>query len=469
MKSITVSLCIFFSSVLCFSQAYIIEQPLTGVNQPVDFAFFPGTSKVFVNLKLSSTRVYDLSTNTQVSIFWNFTDTLNSNFERGVLGVCVDPNFASNRYVYVYYVHSNPPNSNTNQRIRIVRFTENNNLGTNSFLVLDHPVTTTPPGNHFGGIIRFRPSDPNRIYFVIGEIASSSNAQLLTNPYGKVLRINRDGTIPTDNPFYDDGNPYTGNDDRIWTYGLRNSFGFCFSPINDSLYESENGANTYDECNIIIKGRNYGWPSCEGFCSPYNPAYKQPLCVFPTPLPALAGILVYNGTQMPWLNNKLIVGSNNSNGNSYIYQCNFNGTNDSVVSKSLLFNLPQITTILQGTDGYIYAMNGGYTSNGKIYRIRPDNTGIINNNGPAEFVLEQNYPNPFNPSTSIKYSVAKSSYVVIKIYDILGHELRTLVNESKLPGNYDVDWDGSDYPTGIYVYRLFAGDFKDERKMVLLK
>src|SRR5437870_2956389 len=148
MKSIIISLFILFGSPFCFGQAYIIEQPLTGLNQPVDFAFFPGTSKVFVNLKLSSTRVYDLSNNTQVSVFWNFTDTLNSNFERGVLGVCVDPNFTTNRYVYVYYVHSNPPNTNTNLRIRIVRFTENNNLGTNPLIILDHPVTTSPPGNH---------------------------------------------------------------------------------------------------------------------------------------------------------------------------------------------------------------------------------------------------------------------------------------------------------------------------------
>jgi hypothetical protein len=193
------------------------------------------------------------------------------------------------------------------------------------------------------------------------------------------------------------------------------------------------------------------------------------MVVFPTQLPALTGILVYNGAQMPWLNNKLIVGSNNTNPNSYIYQCNFNATNDSIVSKSLLFNLNQITTILQGTDGFIYAMNGGYTTTGKIYRIRPDNSGIINSNFPAEFMLEQNYPNPFNPKTSIKYSVAKSSYVVIKLYDLLGNELQTLVSENKVPGNYKIEWDASGYPSGVYVYRLYAGSFRDEKKLVLIK
>ncbi len=471
MKSITISFFILLSTTLCFPQAYIIEQPLTNLYRPTEFAFIPGTTRVIVTHKETSARIYDLSNNTLVSIFWTFTDSLNNLFERGVLGVCVDPNYSTNHYIYIYYVHSMPPNSSTNQRIRIVRFTENNNLGTNPFLVLDHPVSGSPPGNHFGGIIRFRPTDPNRIYFDIGEIATSSNAQQLTNPYGKMLRINKDGTIPTDNPFWDDGNPYTGNDDRIWTYGLRNSFGFCFSPVNDSLYESENGANSYDECNKISKGLNYGWPNCEGFCSPYNPLYKNPMVVFGNPgtLPAVTGIMVYNGTQMPWLNNKLIVGSNNTNANSYIYQCTFNVTNDSVISKSLLFNLPQITTILQGTDGYIYAMKGGYTTTGIIYRIRPDNTGIINSNLPAEFNLEQNYPNPFNPNTSIRYYVGKSSYVIIKLYDVLGHELHTLMSENKLPGNYELEWDASDYPSGVYIYKLLSGDFMSEKKMVLIK
>jgi hypothetical protein len=86
-----------------------------------------------------------------------------------------------------------------------------------------------------------------------------------------------------------------------------------------------------------------------------------------------------------------------------------------------------------------------------------------------EFSLEQNYPNPFNPSTKIKYSVPLSSNVIIKSFDILGNELETLVNEDKPAGNYEVEFNGSGLPSGIYFYRIEAGEFVETKKMILLK
>lgn len=468
MKKILILFLFATSSMALLAQNYIIEQPLTGLSNPTDFALIPGTSKVIVTHKLTSARIYDLATNTQVSIFWTFTDSLNNNFERGVLGVALDPDFNTNRYVYIYYVHSNPPNTSTNQRIRIVRFTENANVGTNPYLVVDHLVSGSPAGNHFGGIIRFNPGDPQKLFYVTGEIATSSNAQLLTNPYGKMLRVNKDGTIPTDNPFYDDGNPLTGNDDRIWSYGLRNSFGFCFSPINDSIYEAENGANTWDEVNFIKKGKNYGWPNCEGYCSPYNPAYRQPMHTWGSPLPALTGILIYNGTQMPWLYGKMLIADNDY---GRIYLCDLVGNNnsDSVTNRTQILDLDGLTTLTQGPDGFIYAMRGGYTTAGMIYRIKPDPTGIEPNGIPVNFRLGQNYPNPFNPSTSINYSMLKDGFVSIKIYDVTGNETAVLVNQNVKAGDHSLIWDASNLPSGVYFYRMSANNQSIEKKMVLIK
>ena len=88
---------------------------------------------------------------------------------------------------------------------------------------------------------------------------------------------------------------------------------------------------------------------------------------------------------------------------------------------------------------------------------------------PADFVLEQNYPNPFNPTTSISYSIPEYSYITIKVFDILGNEIETLVNEQKPAGSYEVTWNAVNYPSGIYFYRLQAGSFVDMEKMVLLK
>jgi photosystem II stability/assembly factor-like uncharacterized protein len=86
-----------------------------------------------------------------------------------------------------------------------------------------------------------------------------------------------------------------------------------------------------------------------------------------------------------------------------------------------------------------------------------------------EYKLEQNYPNPFNPTTVINYSIPKERFVTIKVYDILGREIKTLVNEEKIAGNYSVQFNGSNLASGIYYYRMQAGDFVQTKKLVLLK
>ncbi|MEW6004799.1 MAG: FlgD immunoglobulin-like domain containing protein [Stygiobacter sp.] len=101
-------------------------------------------------------------------------------------------------------------------------------------------------------------------------------------------------------------------------------------------------------------------------------------------------------------------------------------------------------------------------------------TDVENEKIPTEFTLEQNYPNPFNPSTLIKYSLPKNAYVTIKIYDMLGNEIKTLVSNESAAGNYSVQWNGDDnfgnkVSTGAYIYRITAGDFTAVRKMLLIK
>jgi hypothetical protein len=88
---------------------------------------------------------------------------------------------------------------------------------------------------------------------------------------------------------------------------------------------------------------------------------------------------------------------------------------------------------------------------------------------PTEFLLSQNYPNPFNPSTKIKYSIPQSSNILIKVIDILGNEVATLVNEEKPAGTYEINWNAANLPSGVYFYQLKAGDFIQTKKMLLLK
>ena len=91
------------------------------------------------------------------------------------------------------------------------------------------------------------------------------------------------------------------------------------------------------------------------------------------------------------------------------------------------------------------------------------------NNIPIVFSLGQNYPNPFNPNTTISYSIPNTSLVRLKIFNILGQEVATLINEEKLMGNYEINFDASSLSSGVYIYKIQAGSFVESKKMILLK
>ena len=105
------------------------------------------------------------------------------------------------------------------------------------------------------------------------------------------------------------------------------------------------------------------------------------------------------------------------------------------------------------------------------YFFPESSTDLIseNNYSLSEFQLYQNYPNPFNSTSIISYSIPKSSQVSIKIFNTLGEEIETLVNEEKAVGTYELTWNAANIPSEVYFYRLQAGDFVQTRKMILLK
>ena len=105
------------------------------------------------------------------------------------------------------------------------------------------------------------------------------------------------------------------------------------------------------------------------------------------------------------------------------------------------------------------------TTNGGVTFIGKEN----NITNPNEFILSQNYPNPFNPNTTINYSLPKQSNVTIKVYNILGKEVLTLVNENKPRGNYSVEVNANNLSSGVYFYRLSTGQFAQVKKMILIK
>jgi glucose/arabinose dehydrogenase len=196
--------------------------------------------------------------------------------ERGLLGIAFDPNFPTNQFVYVYYTVSTAPIHN-----RVSRFTANENVAVDGsetvVLELDNLSSAT---NHNGGAIHFGPD--GRLYVAVGENANPSNAQSLDNRLGKLLRINSNGSIPLDNPVNFPGIPSSpsGANRAIWAVGLRNPFTFGFQPGTGRLFINDVGEGTFEEINDGIAGSNYGWSICEGFCSPPNANYRDPLFAY---------------------------------------------------------------------------------------------------------------------------------------------------------------------------------------------
>jgi hypothetical protein len=128
-----------------------------------------------------------------------------------------------------------------------------------------------------------------------------------------------------------------------------------------------------------------------------------------------------------------------------------------------------MVSVNKGWAGTGTAVTGG--TNGGIF-VYNDNINYVNEhegNIPNEFILEQNYPNPFNPTTSIKFSIPKTAFVTLKIYDVLGNEVINVVENNLSAGEYVKTVDFSKLSSGIYYYTLKAGDFTSTRKMMFVK
>ncbi len=186
--------------------------------------------------------------------------------ERGLLSVCFDPEFARNGWIYVYYTHNRNPNDKgrTSSNNRVSRFTTKGNAADpKSELVLLELTNLSKIGWHNGGGLNF--GKDGKLYISTGENSTDSNAQNGTNLLGKLLRINKDGSIPSDNPHYTE---FKDNNRAIAALGLRNPFSIAVQRTTGLLYLSMVGANyeqieAYDSSAAPI-AVNYGWPGIDG-------------------------------------------------------------------------------------------------------------------------------------------------------------------------------------------------------------
>jgi len=208
--------------------------------------------------------------------------------ESGLMSMALHPQFASNHLLYLAYAYSA-----SGQKVRVVRYRET----PNGFVDRKVIIENIPAAQfHAGCRLRFGPD--GKLYITTGDATDREIAQQLNSLGGKILRLNDDGTAPTDNPFVgrSDARP------EIWAYGSRNAQGIDFQPGTNLLWETEHGPSGFDgpgggdEVNIIERGKNYGWPVVHHRAS--HEGMESPL-LENTPACAPGSGMFYRGSQLP--------------------------------------------------------------------------------------------------------------------------------------------------------------------------
>ena len=219
---------------------------------PVSIAF-ADDGRLFYNERWTGRiMVIDPPWSSAPQLFHQLSDVSASRPEKGLMGLALDPEFDRNGHLYVYYTA-------TDDTSKLVRVTElSSNVGGNpSVLLGDLPMNLA----HNGGILRFGPDD--KLYVSVGEAGVDTGSQDQTILNGKILRLNTDGSAPTDNPFHDGAG---ANADEVFAMGVKNAFGMAFHGHTGDLWTTDNGSGAQDEVNLTPAGGNLGWPYVQGYC-----------------------------------------------------------------------------------------------------------------------------------------------------------------------------------------------------------
>ncbi len=302
--------------------------------------------------------------------------------EMGLLGVAIDPNFAVNGFIYLYRTESDPTNtavdcsSATGRSNEVVRVTmSGSSIGSLAVLLTGIRTDNT---NHHGGALRYNPAD-GKLYVAVGDTGTGDNFGCPgdpTNPYarndnaleGKILRLNLDGTIPADNPFFGQA----GKRGEIFALGFRNPFRISFDPLTDNLWIGDVGDLAYEEIDVVpagdLSGPDYGWPDCEGtepagcpiagtvgpiFTYPH--AAGDPMCP-PLPGGSLGNSITggsFTGAAFGALTDDYVFGDFTS---STVYLATVNGTRDDIVGAPATISTAAQgpVDVVTGPDGAIY-------------------------------------------------------------------------------------------------------------------
>jgi len=361
------------TTIQALPQGFTKTKVAAGFDSSVDFTFLPD-GRILVAEKGGMIKVIKNGSILPTPLI---TLPVNSDGERGLLGIVPDPNFSSNNFIYAYYINNAP------LEIHVSRLTVSGDTAGSETVLLksEQPIALV----HQSGTLRFGPD--GKLWISVGNNEDVTNPQNLSNIHGKILRINKDGTIPTDNPFY--GNPSAKKE--IWAYGLRNPFRFNFLPDGRPII-GDVGDAAWEEINIGVKGGNFGYrgQNTDGPCTgcPYiNPAYYYSHAGNTA---SVTGGFMYTGNQFPANYQNSYFFADFEDG--YIKRLNFDNGN---ITTDEMFDdsAERVVELLPGPDGAMYYLTifePGFAP-GALYKISYDQ----NNSTPtAQIASDKTSGNP---------------------------------------------------------------------------
>ncbi|MFT5724799.1 MAG: glucose/arabinose dehydrogenase [Bacteroidia bacterium] len=375
------------------------------------------------------------------------------NSESGMLGMALHPDFENKPHVFIAYTYLD----GSNIRERLVRF----NYDGNSLIAADTLVENII-GNttHIGCRLLILPD--NTLLMTTGDAQNQALPQDTNSLSGKLLRMNLDGTVPSDNP-----NPSS----LVWSFGHRNAQGLRLAP-NGKLYVSEHGPRNDDELNIIKKNRNYGWPTVAGFCD--TPPEKsfcdqnnvvEPLVAW-TPTIAPSDIIWYDHPAIPEFRNKLLMTVLKDKS---LIAFDFNAAGDSVIeqTKYFKFELDRLRDICVSPDGKIYLATSGTewrNTNPFTHTIvelsNEDYVSSVEETKPRMQIKLG--PNPIEVGQPLTVTLLNSTSGEFVLYDLLGRPMLT----QQVLASSSIDLQMVE---GVYVWKVVLENGQESSGRVVVR
>ncbi|WP_374513025.1 PQQ-dependent sugar dehydrogenase [Niveibacterium sp.] len=337
------------------------------LSAPWGLAFLPD-GRMLVTQKTGSMLILSADGATVQATLSNLPAVANAG-QGGLLDVVLDPDFAATPWIYWSYAE---PGTGTEAGLAGTAVARGRLVSDalQDITVIYRQVPKVSGSGHFGSRLAFR-SDKT-LFVTLGERQKGSPAQDLTTSLGKIIRINRDGSIPSNNPNFG----VSGARPEIWSYGHRNPQGAAIHPDTGELWETEHGPQGGDELNLIRAGNNYGWPirsygcnygdpvgdTCRIGGGTHAPDYAEPVSYWVPTSIAPSGLMFYTGNRFPeWRGNAFF----GALAGTALWRVALNGAQES--SREKLFESlgQRIRHVKQGPDGWLYLLTDG----GQLVRI----------------------------------------------------------------------------------------------------